>query len=190
MSLVENSDAIPDRLEVDPERRIYSLVTPHTQTLEFFPARNVFAAVKRIREQDTRQPSKGVAKLAGRFTFDLWSGRYGDGARDLERAAEYGMKDALVVWHSWQRWGYDYRLPDIYPPNPQFGTLDEFRELVAACEAQRNAVRAARQLHRLLPGFRGLHLRQHRLPAERDAAIARGSTTGARRRRTAPGPTS
>ena len=134
MSLVQNSDAIPDRLEVDPETRIYSLVTPHTQTLEFFPARTVFAAVKRVREQDTRQPSKGVAKLAGRFTFDLWSGRYADSARDLERAAEYGIKDALTVWHSWQRWGYDYRLPDIYPPNPQFGTAEEFRELAAACK--------------------------------------------------------
>ncbi|MBZ5619399.1 MAG: hypothetical protein LAQ69_11855 [Acidobacteriia bacterium] len=134
ISLVQNSDAIPDRLEVDPERRIYSLVTPHTQTLEFFPARNVFAAVKRIREQDTRQPSKGVAKLAGRFTFDLWSGRYGDSVRDLEHAAGYGMKDALVVWHNWQRWGYDYRLPDIYPPNPQLGTMDEFRELAVACK--------------------------------------------------------
>jgi hypothetical protein len=133
-SLVQNSDTIPDRLEVDPERRIYSLVTPHSQTLEFFPARNVFAAVKRIREQDTRRPSKGVAKLAGRFTFDLWNGRYADGARNLERAAEYGVKDALMVWHSWQRWGYDYRLPDIYPPNPQFGTVDEFRELAAACK--------------------------------------------------------
>ena len=54
-SLVQNSDAIPDRLEVDPEQRIYSLVTPHTQTLEFFPAANVFTAVKRIREQDTRR---------------------------------------------------------------------------------------------------------------------------------------
>ena len=117
-----------------PDKRIYSLVTPHAQTLEFFPARNVFAAVKRVREQDTRQPSKGVAKLAGRFTFDLWSGRYGDSARDLARAAEYGINDALVVWHSWQRWGYDYRLPDIYPPNPQFGTLEEFRELAAACK--------------------------------------------------------
>jgi hypothetical protein len=119
---------------VDPEKRIYSLVTPHTQTLEFFPARNVFAAVKRIREQDTRQPSRGVAKLAGRFTLDLWSGRYADSARDLERAAGYGIKDALVVWHNWQRWGYDYRLPDIYPPNPQFGTVEEFRELAAACK--------------------------------------------------------
>lgn len=134
MSIVQNNDAIPNRLEVDPDKRIYSLVTPHPQTIEFFPARNVFAAVKRIREQDTRKPSKGVAKLAGRFTFDLWSGRYGESARNLDRAAEYGIENALVVWHNWQRWGYDYRLPDIYPPNPQFGTPDEFRQLVEACK--------------------------------------------------------
>jgi len=140
-ALVQNSDAIPDFLEVDPQARIYSLVTPHSQTLEFFPAPDVFAAVRRIREQDTRRPSKGVAKAAGRFTFDLWSGRYGESARDLERAASYGLKDALVVWHQWQRWGYDYRLPDLYPPNPQFGTLDEFRGLVAACT--RNGTRFA-----------------------------------------------
>jgi hypothetical protein len=133
VSLVESSDAIPDRLEVTPEARIYSLVTPHAQTLEFYPAANVFAGVKRLRENDTRTVSKGVAKLAGRFTFDLWSGRYGQSAADLERAAEFGITDALVVWHSWQRWGYDYRLPDIYPPNPLFGTLEEFRQLVAAC---------------------------------------------------------
>ena len=133
-AMVLNSDAIPDRLEVDPSARIYSLVTPHTQTLEFHPARNVFDAVKRIREQDTRRPSGGVAKLAGRFTFDLWSGRYGESARALERAAEYGVSDALVVWHNWQRWGYDYRLPDIYPPNPQYGTLEEFNALIAVCK--------------------------------------------------------
>jgi hypothetical protein len=134
LALVENSDAIPDRLEVTPEARIYSLVTPHAQTLEFYPAANVFAAVKRLRENDTRAVSKGVAKVAGRFTFDLWSGRYAQSAADLERAAEYGITDALVVWHNWQRWGYDYRLPDIYPPNPQYGTLEEFRQLVAACK--------------------------------------------------------
>lgn len=129
-SAVVHSDAIPDRLEVDPDARIYSLVTPHSQTLEVWPASNVFEAVKRIRAEDRRQPSKGVAKLAGRFTFDLWSGRYAESARALEKAAEYGIKDALVVWHRWQRHGYDYRLPDIYPPNPEFGALEEFRDLV------------------------------------------------------------
>ncbi len=39
-----------------------------------------------------------------------------------------------MVWHNWQRWGYDYRLPDVYPPNPEYGTLDEFRQLVDVCK--------------------------------------------------------
>jgi hypothetical protein len=133
-ALVQNSDAIPDRLEVNPEGRIYTLVTPHAQTLEFFPASNVFAAVKRLREQDTRQPSKGVARVAGRFTFDLWSGHYAGSADKLERAAAFGLKDALVVFHNWQRWGYDYRLPDIYPPNPDLGSADDFRRLAETCK--------------------------------------------------------
>jgi hypothetical protein len=132
-AMVQDSDAIPEYLEVDPDASIYSLVTPHAQTISLFPARNVFTAVKRLREQDTRVASGGVKKLAGRFTFDLWSGRYGQSARDLARAAGYGITDALVVWHRWQRWGYDYRLPDIYPPDPEFGTLQEFRELVDTC---------------------------------------------------------
>jgi hypothetical protein len=135
-AIVQNTDGIPNYLEVDPANRIYSLSTPHAHTLEFFPASNVFQAVKRIREQDTRRPSAGVARLAGRFTFDLWSGRYGQSAADLERAAQYGIKDALVVWHRWQRWGYDYRLPDIYPPDQQFGSFEEFRQLVDSCRKQ------------------------------------------------------
>jgi hypothetical protein len=133
-ALVENTDGIPNALEVDPGQRIYSLSTPHAHTLEFFPAANVYDAVKRIRQQDTRKASKGVAKVAGRFTFDIWGTRYADSARDLEKAAQYGLRNALVVWRTWQRWGYDYRLPDIYPPSPQQGTMEEFQALVAACK--------------------------------------------------------
>jgi hypothetical protein len=136
ISVVMNNTAIPDRLEVDPETKIYSLVTPHAQTLELFPAENVFSAVKRIRDEDPRQAAGGVKTLAGRFVFDLWSGRYAESAQALERVAEYGVTDALVVWHVWQRWGYDYRLPDIYPPNPEYGTLEEFQSLAAACKRQ------------------------------------------------------
>jgi hypothetical protein len=137
-ALVQNSDAIPDVLDVDPTARIYSMVTPHAQTLEFFPAGDVWDAVRRIREQDTRQPSRGVAKLAGRFTFDIWGGRYGESARALAQAAKYGLNDAVVVWHNWQRWGYDYRLPELYPPSPQWGTTEEFKELVEVC--RRNGI--------------------------------------------------
>lgn len=133
VSLLQGLDATPDRLEVDPEARIYSLTTPHTQTMTFLPTSNVWDAVKLWRDRNGLNASGGVEKLAGRFVFDLWSGRYGDSARALGRAFRYGLTDSVVIWHNWQRWGYDFRLPDIYPPNPQYGALEEFRELVRVC---------------------------------------------------------
>jgi hypothetical protein len=135
MALVQGVDAAADRLEVDPERRLYTMVTPHPQTLTFIPASNVWAGVKTWRAAGDFRAGAGVPQLAGRFVFDLWSGRYGESARELQRAFRYGLRDAAVIWHGWQRWGYDYRLPDIWPPNPQFGTLEEFEKLAAVCRA-------------------------------------------------------
>jgi len=133
LSLVQNCETIPEALEVDPRTRIASLISPHEARLSFFPAESVWAGVLRIRQQDERKASAGVPQLAGRFTFDLWSGRYAESARQLQRAVRYGLTNSLVVWHNWQRWGYDYRLPDIYPPNPEYGTLQEFQDLAETC---------------------------------------------------------
>jgi hypothetical protein len=132
VSLLQGVDAVPDRLEVDPQDHTYTLVAPHAQTITFLPAANVWEAVKLWRANDLRA-APGVSKLAGRFVFDLWGGRYASSAQALLRAFRYGLTDAVVVWHNWQRWGYDFRLPDIYPPNPQLGTLEEFRKLVETC---------------------------------------------------------
>ncbi|MBI4877552.1 MAG: hypothetical protein HY822_23220, partial [Acidobacteria bacterium] len=133
VSLVQASDVPPDRLEVDPDRRLYSLNVPHAQTMTFIPTSGVWAGVRTWREVNGLGASAGVPKLAGRFVFDLWGGRYGESARGLARAFRYGLTDAAVVWHNWQRWGYDYRLPDLYPPNPQWGTEEEFKTLVETC---------------------------------------------------------
>ena len=112
--------------------------------------------------------------------FDLWGGRYGESAEALRQAFRYGLTDAMVVWHNWQRWGYDYRLPDIYPPNPQLGTLEEMQELIDACKRGRRAVRPARQLHRLLSRRRRLLLREeHRLPPTTARRSRPGSTRAA-----------
>ncbi len=134
LSIVEAADVAPDRLEVDPQARIYSLVTPHTQTRTFLPAATAWEGALAWRAISGRQASAGVSKLAGRFVFDLWSGRYGESAAALAKAARYGLTDSVVVWHNWQRWGYDYRLPDIYPPNPEFGTSADFERLVQTCK--------------------------------------------------------
>ena len=132
-SLVLAVDVPPDQFRVESESRTYTLDTPHAQTLTIIPAENVWDAVKVWRDLDTRTASAGVPKVAGRFVFDLWGGHYGSTADALERAFRYGLTDAMVVWHNWQRWGYDYRLPDICPPNPAFGTVDEFRALAHVC---------------------------------------------------------
>jgi hypothetical protein len=133
ISLLQASDLPPISLSVRTSEKHASLHTEHNATLTFVPSDNVFEAAKHWRNVNGLTASEGVPKVAGRFAFDLWSGRYGASAEALRRAFRYGLTDSLVVWHQWQRWGYDYRLPNIVPPNPQLGTIDEMRDLMAAC---------------------------------------------------------
>ena len=132
LSVVQGVDVPPDEFRVEPSGRHYSLHAPHASEWTFIPAENVWEAVKVWREVNGLKPAGGVEKAAGRFVFDLWGGRYGESAEALRQAFRYGLTDSMVIWHNWQRWGYDYRLPDIYPPNPSLGTLDEMRDLLAA----------------------------------------------------------
>ncbi|HOK46433.1 MAG TPA: DUF5696 domain-containing protein, partial [Bryobacteraceae bacterium] len=134
LSLVQGVNVPPDHLAADPATRTVSLHTPHDQVLDLIPAPDVWTAAKTFRELAAPRAGAGVPALAGRFTIDLWRGRYADSARALRRAFRYGLTDSVVIWHRWQRWGYDYRLPDIYPPNTEFGTHEEFFDLVAACK--------------------------------------------------------
>ena len=132
-SLVQAVDVPPSHLEVEPAGRRYTLHVPHASTLTFIPASDAFEAVKVWRKTNGLKPAGGVRKLAGRFVFDLWGGRYGESDRALQRSFRYGLTDSAVVWHNWQRWGYDYRLPEIYPANPQWGTHEELRRMIQTC---------------------------------------------------------
>jgi hypothetical protein len=134
-SLVLAVDVTPDQLKVIPADRTFTLLTPHAQTLTFIPGANVWEAIKVWRDIDGRVPAGGVSKLAGRFTFDLWADDFTGAAAALEQSFRYGLTDAVVVWHRWQRWGYDYRLPDILPPRPESGGSDAFRALAETCRA-------------------------------------------------------
>jgi hypothetical protein len=133
MALVQAVDRGPEALDVDPQSRHYSLQAVGDATLSLIPADNVWQAVKVYRQGCGMQAAGGVPRLAGRFVFDLWGGRYGESATLLEHAFRYGLTDAAVVWHNWQRWGYDYRLPEIYPPNPRWGTEAELSAMIEAC---------------------------------------------------------
>jgi hypothetical protein len=133
-SIVQGCDVPPDHLEVSPDSRRYSLHVPHASVLTFIPAENVWEGVKLWRQVNGLRAAGGVGTAAGRFVFDLWGGRYRPTADALREAFRYGLTDSLVVFHGWQRWGYDYRLPDVYPPNPGEGTLEDMRALAATCK--------------------------------------------------------
>jgi hypothetical protein len=133
LSIVQGVDVPPDRLVVHPATGRATLHVSHAPTLTFIPGPDVWSGAQTWHDVNGLQAAGGVRKLAGRFVFDLWGGRYGASADALRRAFRYGLTDACVVWHNWQRWGYDYRLPDIWPPNPKMGTLAEFQTLAKAC---------------------------------------------------------
>jgi hypothetical protein len=134
-SLVEAVDAPPSAFEADPDKRIYALRAAHDQTMTFIPSDSAWTAAIRWHDLNGLHAAGGVKKLAGRFVFDLWGGRsYSKSAEDLAQAFRYGLTDSLVVWHDWQRWGYDYRLPDILPPNPKKGSAEDFIALAQTCK--------------------------------------------------------
>jgi hypothetical protein len=135
LSLVQAVDLPPESLVVEPDGHHYSLHTTGEATFTLIPAADVWDAARHYRETCGWQAAAGVPHVAGRFVFDLWGGRYGQSGDALRRAFRYGLTDATVIWHNWQRWGYDYRLPEIYPPNPQLGTEAELVAMTEACRA-------------------------------------------------------
>ncbi len=134
LSLLVASEMPPDAFEVDPDRHRYALVSHPASTYTLLPgADGAFDSAIAFRSIDPRTAAPAVAKKAGRFVFDLWGGDYRENADLLERCFHYGLTDSLVILHNWQRWGYDYRLPDIFPPNPKLGTIEDLRHLGELC---------------------------------------------------------
>lgn len=141
-SLVMAVDAPPTRLEFSRGPKRFTLHTAGNHTLYLIPCQNVWEGVRDwALHVDRRPAAPGVEALRGRMAIDLWGGRYAESAAALEKTfrylgwvAEAGMPMPLVVWHNWQHHGYDYRLPDIFPPNPDYGTGEEFKRLAATCK--------------------------------------------------------
>jgi len=66
-------------------------------------------------------PSPFMNDLAGRIMFDIWGGRFRDDGDWFKELASYGVRNAAIIKHDWQRSGYDNALPNHYPANPKLG---------------------------------------------------------------------
>jgi hypothetical protein len=131
LSVLQASDVFPDAFVVDPDERIASLESHNDATFTLIPSsEGAFATARGYRQIAGYKPAAGVANLQGRMCLDQWDGDYAKAAEDVRLAAAYGLTDTVFVKHVWQRWGYDYRLPDIYPPS---GSAKDFLAMVEAC---------------------------------------------------------
>jgi len=134
LSVLMATTTPPERLIVDPASKTYTLSVNPGTTLTLLPGTNgAMDCAIRYRPLYDKKPAPGVAKKAGRFVFDIWGGRYGDHLAKIREQIDYGVTDALIVIHDWQRHGYDNRLPDIWPPASKYGTLDEMKQLLDLC---------------------------------------------------------
>lgn len=135
LSLLVACDHPPDYLEVDPASRTYALHTHLDATMTLVPSTaGAFDCARKYRPLYDKKASPGFTRKAGRFVFDIWGGRYADIAKTMQEMIDYGLTDSLLTLHVWQRWGYDYRLPDVYPPMPSLGTVEDLQQIAEICD--------------------------------------------------------
>ncbi len=135
ISLLTATSNPPDDLIVNPSQKSYALHTHMNSTLTLVPSTaNAFDAALAYRSIYPKQPAPAFLQKAGRFVFDIWGGRYSEITDYMKQLIDYGLTDSMLTLHVWQRYGYDYRLPDIFPPNPEFGSLQDLQALGTLCD--------------------------------------------------------
>ena len=69
-------------------------------------------------------PSRFRDLLAPYIVLDIWDhheGSFQGDAANLEMLKDHGVDSLAIILHVWQRYGYDVKLPDHLPANPEFG---------------------------------------------------------------------
>ena len=69
-------------------------------------------------------PSPFLATLGPNIMLDIWghrNGTYAGDAASLLALKDHGIDHLVIIQHDWQRFGYDVKLPDHIPANPQYG---------------------------------------------------------------------
>ncbi|MGL4593687.1 MAG: hypothetical protein ACRCUY_03040, partial [Thermoguttaceae bacterium] len=124
----------PTQFLVDSSKNLATLDVRPGTTLSLLPGtKGMFDCATRYRAVNHLKAAPGFATKAGRFCFDIWGGSYKNHNEIVDTAIKYGLTDSLFVNHVWQRFGYDNRLPDIWPPNKRFGELSEMKEALDKC---------------------------------------------------------
>ena len=122
----------------DPKDNRCSLFTlyrvPETTVTIMLGRTGVSDIVRNYRRIAEASAPATISKLAHRFLLDDWTGGPTQNTiAELERLRYYGCTRFLVLFHNWQHYGYDVKLPDIFPPHRQAGGTEGIRKLAEYC---------------------------------------------------------
>ena len=133
ISVVQAVDVPPVAYETDSAKNVSRMVSKNDTVFSFVPsAKGAFAAARRFASTSGYRASPGQARVCGKTCIDHWGADYTVVADRLRALAKYGLGGSLYVHHNWQRWGYDYRLPDVYPPKGDRAAFDAMVEAARA----------------------------------------------------------
>jgi hypothetical protein len=127
-------DNPPSILLVNPTEHHCTPVTSDNCTFTVLSAPTAFQAAIRYQDLMDKQAAPTFKRLTGRMLFDIWGGSFASILSNMKTAVKYGMTDSVLTMHNWQRWGYDYRLPDIWPPNPRVGNVADLQAIGKLCD--------------------------------------------------------
>lgn len=135
VSLLQATTRPIENFVVNPELNVYTLTTrPDSRlTLRSSDKGALHCAIQYAPGFD-KKPALLVNKKAGRFVFDFWGGSYAHVLERIKTFVDYGLTDSLLIQHCWQHYGYDVRLPDIWPPKEDQGTLEELKATQEFCD--------------------------------------------------------
>ncbi len=135
ISVLEATTRPVDTFTVNPELKIYTIsVAPDTRLTLQSSDKGAFDAAFRYAPGFDKNPAPLVPKKAGRFVFDYWGGAYADVLNRMRTFVKYGLVDSMLIQHVWQHYGYDVRLPDVWPPRTEQGQLEELKETQRFCD--------------------------------------------------------
>jgi hypothetical protein len=126
-------DTPPVRLDVNLAEHNATFHMKENSTLTFAIAPTAFEAAFKYQKHADKHPAGAFSNLSGRFVFDIWGGTATTIGNRMMDTVRYGLVDSMLTIHGWQRWGYDYRLPDVWPPNKSFGTVDNLLRIQTIC---------------------------------------------------------
>ncbi|MBR1608248.1 MAG: hypothetical protein IJ678_01365, partial [Kiritimatiellae bacterium] len=90
------------------------------------------AAARAWRDVAGFRRSPAWREAATRMCFDQWgdiANRNTNVVAALTMIGRYGVTNAIYVRHVWQRWTFDYRYPDIWPPGTWVGSYETFERM-------------------------------------------------------------